>query len=433
MRMYDIIKRKRDGEELTDGEIKAVVDGYVRGEIPDYQFSALCMAIYFRGMTVNETTALTMAMRDSGAKMDFSGISGVRVDKHSTGGVGDKTSLIVAPIVASFGVKVAKISGRGLGHTGGTVDKLESISGFRTDLSFSEFESIVNETGLAIIGQSEDVAPADKKIYALRDVTATVDSIPLIASSIMSKKLAADDDCILLDVKTGNGAFLKTLDESRALAEIMIGIGKKAGKRMRALITDMDRPLGNAIGNTLEVQEAVQTLKGNGPSDLTSLCVELSAHMLNLAGLGTLDECRMKAAQAIADGTAYNRFRMMVERQGGDITYIDNPEKFRKAAFTYEVKAERDGYICDVNTEKYGVASLILGAGRKTKDDTVNHAAGIVLIKKTGDYVSSGDVIAVLYTDKSETAEQAAGQILTATAIGDHRPEQKSMVLDVVE
>ncbi|MBR0443302.1 MAG: thymidine phosphorylase, partial [Clostridia bacterium] len=283
MRAYDIIKKKRDGEILSDDEIRAFIQGYVRDEIADYQAAAFCMAVYFQGMNAAETTALTLAVRDSGDRLDFSRIHGIRVDKHSTGGVGDKTSLVIAPIVASLGVKVAKMSGRGLGHTGGTVDKLEAISGFRTQLATEEFERIVNEVGIAIVGQSAELAPADKKLYALRDVTATVDSIPLIASSIMGKKLAADDDCIVLDVKTGSGAFMKTLDESRELAKLMVEIGKRAGKKMLALITNMDRPLGYAIGNTLEVIEAIETLRGGGPEDLRELCVALAANMLYLA------------------------------------------------------------------------------------------------------------------------------------------------------
>ena len=291
MRVYDIIQKKRDGGVLTDAEINWIIDGYVKGEIPDYQIAALCMAIYFQGMTLEETTALTFAIRDSGDRLDFSDIHGLRVDKHSTGGVGDKTSLIVAPVVASLGVKVAKMSGRGLGHTGGTIDKLEAIPGFCTDLPVEQFKEIVNQTGIAIVGQNASLAPADKLLYALRDVTATVDSLPLIVSSIMGKKLAADDDCIVLDVKTGSGSFMKTAEKSRELAECMVEIGKRAGKRMRALITDMDRPLGYAIGNSLEVVEAIHTLQGKGPEDLTELCVALASHILELAEKGTYEEC----------------------------------------------------------------------------------------------------------------------------------------------
>ena len=291
MRMYDIIRKKRDGGELTKQEINFFIDGYVKGEIPDYQASALLMAIFFRGMSFDETVALTFAVRDSGQRLDFSAINGIRVDKHSTGGVGDKTSLVVAPLVASLGVKVAKMSGRGLGHTGGTIDKLESIPGFKTDISEEEFLKNVNEIGVCIVGQNKDLAPADKKLYALRDVTATVDSMPLVVSSIMGKKLAADDDCIVLDVKTGSGAFTKTIEASRDLAKTMVEIGKQAGKKMLALITDMDRPLGDAIGNTLEVKEAIDTLNGHGPEDFTEICVILATNMLYLAGKGSLEEC----------------------------------------------------------------------------------------------------------------------------------------------
>ena len=306
MRMYDIIQKKRDGGILSEAEIQWVIDGYIKGEIPDYQVAAFCMAIYFRGMNLEETTALTFAVRDSGDRLDFSDIKGLRVDKHSTGGVGDKTSLVVTPIVASLGVKVAKMSGRGLGHTGGTIDKLEAIPGFRTDLPIDEFKKIVNEIGIAIVGQSAELAPADKLLYALRDVTATVDSLPLIVSSIMGKKLAADDDCIVLDVKTGSGSFMKTAEASRNLAEWMVEIGKRAGKRMRALITDMDRPLGYAIGNSLEVVEAIETLKGNGPADLTELCIALSAHILCLAEKGSYAECEKMAKKAIENGKSAN-------------------------------------------------------------------------------------------------------------------------------
>lgn len=307
--MYDIIRKKRDGGELTTQEIKFFIDGYVNGEIPDYQASALLMAIFFKGMNFRETADLTFAVRDSGQRLDFSAINGIRVDKHSTGGVGDKTSLVVAPLVASLGVKVAKMSGRGLGHTGGTIDKLESIPGFKTDLSEEEFLKNVNEIGVCIVGQNRDLAPADKKLYALRDVTATVDSLPLVVSSIMGKKLAADDDCIVLDVKTGSGAFAKSLEDSRTLAKVMVDIGKQAGKKMLALITDMDRPLGNAIGNTLEVKEAIDTLNGHGPEDFTEICIILATNMLYLAGKGSMEECEKAVKGAIADKSAIETFK----------------------------------------------------------------------------------------------------------------------------
>lgn len=433
MRMFDIIKKKRDGGELSEKEIAWFIENYVKGEIPDYQAAALCMAIYYKGMTIDETTALTFAIRDSGDTLDFSNINGLRVDKHSTGGVGDKTSLVVTPIVASLGVKVAKMSGRGLGHTGGTIDKLEAIPGFRTDIPTEEFEEIVNNVGIAIVGQNATLAPADKLLYALRDVTATVDSLPLIVSSIMGKKLAADDDCIVLDVKTGSGSFMKTVDESRELAQVMVDIGRRAGKKMRALITDMDRPLGNAIGNSLEVIEAIETLKGNGPEDLTELCVALASHMLSLAEKGTYDECKEKVLAVIADGTALNTFANMVEAQGGNKDWILNPEKFPKAEFEKQVISEKSGYITGVDTEGYGVASLLLGAGRNTKEDVIDFAAGIYLCKKTGDYVNKGDVIATLYTEKFDTFDAAEKRLLEATVLSDEKPDEMPLILSVVE
>lgn len=433
MRMFDIIKKKRDGGELSQKEIAWFIDGYVNGEIPDYQAAALCMAIYYKGMTIDETTALTFAIRDSGDTLDFSNINGLRVDKHSTGGVGDKTSLVVTPIVASLGVKVAKMSGRGLGHTGGTIDKLEAIPGFRTDIPTEEFEEIVNNVGIAIVGQNATLAPADKLLYALRDVTATVDSLPLIVSSIMGKKLAADDDCIVLDVKTGSGSFMKTVEQSRELAQVMVDIGRRAGKKMRALITDMDRPLGNAIGNSLEVVEAIETLKGNGPDDLTELCVALASHMLSLAEKGTYDECEKKVLQVISDGTALNTFANMVKAQGGNSDWILNPEKFPKSRFEKAVISEKSGYITRVDTEGYGVASLMLGAGRNTKEDVIDFAAGIYLNKKTGDYVNKGDVIATLYTEKPETFAAAEKRLLEATVLSDEKPQDMPLVLSVVE
>ena len=433
MRMYDIIQKKRDGGILSDKEIQWFIESYVKGEIPDYQVAALCMAIYFRGMTLEETSALTFAVRDSGERLDFSDIHGLRVDKHSTGGVGDKTSLVVAPIVASLGVKVAKMSGRGLGHTGGTIDKLEAIPGFKTDIPVEEFKDIVNDIGIAIVGQNAELAPADKLLYALRDVTATVDSLPLIVSSIMGKKLAADDDCIVLDVKTGSGSFMKTREKSRELAEWMAAIGKKAGKRMRALITDMGTPLGFAIGNSLEVVEAIHTLQGKGPSDLTELCVALSAHILTLAEKGSYAECEEAARQAIANGTGLQMFANMVEAQGGDKEWILNPEKFPKAKYSHTVTAKESGYIVGVDTEGYGVASLLLGAGRNTKEDVIDPTAGIYLCAKTGDFVKKGDAIATLYASKENKFAAAEERLLKATFIGETAPEAIPLILDVVE
>lgn len=431
--MYDIIQKKRDGQVLSEAEIQWFIEGYASGKIPDYQVAALCMAIYFRGMTLEETAALTFAVRDSGEKLDLSDVSGLRVDKHSTGGVGDKTSLVVAPIVASLGVKVAKMSGRGLGHTGGTIDKLEAIPGFQTDIPVEEFKKIVNEVGIAIVGQNAELAPADKLLYALRDVTATVDSLPLIVSSIMGKKLAADDDCIVLDVKTGSGSFMKTPEKSRELAEWMVEIGKRAGKRMRALITDMDRPLGFAVGNSLEVIEAIETLQGKGPKDLTELCVVLSAHILNLAEKGDLATCEKLAREAIENGSALKMLARMVEVQGGDKECIFHPERFEKAKYSCSVFAPKSGYVTSVDTEGYGVASLLLGAGRNTKEDVIDMTAGLKLIKKTGDRVEEGEPIAVLYSAKENGFKAAKERLLAATQIGEKAPEEKPLVFAVVE
>ncbi len=433
MRAYDIIKRKRDGHALTEAEIRRFIEGYVAGDIPDYQAAALCMAIWFRGMDAAETAALTMAIRDSGDTLHFDHIQGLRVDKHSTGGVGDKTSLIVAPVVASLGVKVAKMSGRGLGHTGGTVDKLEAIRGFRTDLTTAEFETIVNRVGIAIVGQSADLAPADKLLYALRDVTATVDSLPLIASSIMGKKLAADDDCILLDVKTGSGAFMKTEADSRALAEAMVDIGKRAGKRTRALITDMDRPLGRAIGNSLEVIEAIETLNGRGPDDLTELCVALATHMLVISDRGTEAECEAEVRRVMTDGTALGTFADMVEAQGGDPNWIHQPERFPAAPYNRVVLAPADGFITAVNCEGYGTAALLLGAGRNRKEDVIDPTAGMILHAKTGDAVTKGQPIATLYTSRAELLDAAEEKLLDSTEIGAEAPEAWPLIFGVVE
>jgi len=433
MRMVDVIRKKRDGQELTKDEIDFFIKGYVEGQIPDYQVSALLMAIYYKGMNDRETADLTFAIRDSGDRLDFSKVNGIRVDKHSTGGVGDKTSLVVAPIVASLGVKVAKMSGRGLGHTGGTIDKLEAIPGFNTEIEEKKFIDIVNDIGICIVGQSKELAPADKKLYALRDVTSTVDSLPLIVSSIMGKKLAADDDCIVLDVKSGSGALCKTVEESKKLAKSMVDIGNRAGKAMRALITDMDRPLGNAIGNSLEVIEAVKALKGEGPKDLEDLCVILATNMLSLAKVGTYDECKLKVKEAIANGSAFDTFVKMVEAQGGDSSFIKDVSKFSVAPYTKEVKADKEGFICQVNTEKYGMASVILGAGRNRKEDNIDYSAGIMLNKKTGDYVYPGDVIATLYTSNESALAEANNMIILSTKICKEPPIVRPLVLGIVQ
>ena len=433
MRMYDIIKKKRDGLALTEQEIHFFIDGYVKGEIPDYQAAAFLMAVYYKGMNLDETRALTFAVRDSGVTLDFSNIDGIRVDKHSTGGVGDKTSLVVAPIVASLGVKVAKMSGRGLGHTGGTIDKLEAIPGFQTDLSEEEFISIVNDLGVCIVGQSHELAPADKKLYALRDVTATVDCLPLIVSSIMGKKLAADDDCIVLDVKTGSGAFCKTVEESVRLASVMVDIGKSAGKKMLALITDMDRPLGANIGNSLEVIEAINTLRGNGPEDFTEVCLILATNMIYLAGKGTMEECEAMVKKSIEDGSALETLAKMVKAQHGNNSVIYNPDLFPKAKYSREVKADKSGYIVRVDTEGYGIASLLLGAGRNTKEESIDFSAGITLVKKTGDKVEEGDVIAVLYTNDENRFPSAVDRFMKSTEIGAEKPEERPLVFERVE
>jgi len=433
MRMYDLITKKKHGGVLTDAEIEYMVDGYVKGEIPDYQMSAMLMAIWFEGMNSHEITELTKCMAKSGDMIDLSGIPGKKVDKHSTGGVGDKTTLIVAPIVAACGGKVAKMSGRGLGHTGGTVDKLESIPGYQTALDREKFFNTVKKCGVSVIGQSGNLAPADKKLYALRDVTATVDSIPLIASSIMSKKIAAGSDCILLDVKTGSGAFMKTLDDSIKLAQTMVNIGEGAGRRTVALITDMDTPLGYGIGNSIEVMESMDVLKGKGPDDLREVSLQLAANMLYLVGKGTPEECRAMAEKAIADGSAFETFCTMVREQGGDDSVLRDYSKFKKAPYTAEVLAERDGFITKMNAEEVGETSVVLGAGRETKDSPIDFSAGLILHKKYGDAVKKGDSLVTLYTSKESALKDAEAMYREAVQIGDERPEKEPLVYARVE
>lgn len=428
MRMYDIITKKRNGEILTNEEIKFFIDGYVKGDIPDYQVSALLMAIYFKGMTPEETANLTMCMARSGDIVDLSLIPGIKVDKHSTGGVGDKTTLIISPIVASLGVKVAKMSGRGLGHTGGTIDKLESIPGFKTDLDRETFFDIVKNVGVSVIGQTGNLGPADKKLYALRDVTATIESIPLIASSIMSKKIAAGSDCILLDVKAGSGAFMKTSDEAIKLAKAMVEIGENVGKKTIALITDMDRPLGTAIGNSLEVIEACDTLKGSGPRDLTEICIELASNMLCLAGKGTIDECKIAAKKVIDDGTAFKKLKEMVQFQGGDVSVIENSNNFKRAKAEHNVVAATSGYISSMDTEQCGIASVILGAGRENKESSIDFSAGIVLQKTIGDYVNAGDTIATLYSGDISKCISAQELLCKAIHISSKEPQSSPVV-----
>lgn len=428
MRMYDILAKKRDGGILTDEQIQFFIDGYVSGAIPDYQASALLMAIFLKGMTPHETAALTRSMAQSGDLVDLSSIDGIKVDKHSTGGVGDKTTLIVAPVVASLGVRVAKMSGRGLGHTGGTVDKLESIPGFRTTLDREAFFDVVRRVGVSVIGQSGNLAPADKKLYALRDVTATVNSIPLIASSIMSKKIAAGSDRILLDVKTGSGAFMKTLEDSIALAKEMVSIGEHVGRRTVALITDMDRPLGCAIGNALEVCEACETLQGRGPADLTEVCIELAANMLWLAEKGELAQCRSLARQQIANGEAFAKLKEMVQAQGGDTSVLDDPSRFDRSNVCYEVLAQREGFLYAMDTERCGIASMELGAGREKKEDPIDYSAGIVLRKKVGDFVRKGEVLASFYSSEESKCRTAEQTFTQALRIQDARPKQTALI-----
>lgn len=433
MRMYDIIHKKRNGGELSEKEINFFVNGYTDGSIPDYQASALCMAIYFRGMSADETAALTLAMADSGDRIDLSGIDGFTVDKHSTGGVGDKTSLIVAPIVAANGGKVAKMSGRGLGHTGGTVDKLESIPGFRTSLTPDEFIKQVNDIGLCIVGQTGELAPADKKLYALRDVTATVESIPLIASSIMSKKLAAGSQGIVLDVKTGSGAFMKTVEDSERLAGEMVSIGKAAGRKVTALITDMDIPLGASVGNSLEVIEAIKTLKGEGEKNLTEVCLSLAAQMLCMVTGRDDMVCRKMAKKSIEDGSALNKLREMITAQGGNADVIDSSCAFKQPKISVDIISEREGYISRTDAERVGIASVILGAGREKKGDPIDPSAGIILKKKTGDSVSKGDVLATFYTDDETRIDVAKREFLDALIFGNEKPSKQKLIYKIIK
>ncbi|NLV49874.1 MAG: thymidine phosphorylase [Clostridiales bacterium] len=433
MDMYDIIRRKRDGHELTDDDIAVFINGCCDGSIPDYQISALLMAIWFRGMTEAETAALTLRMEHSGETVDLTDIDGLTVDKHSTGGVGDKTTLAVAPILAACGLKIPKMSGRGLGHTGGTIDKLESIPGFDTALGREKMISVVKETGLCVVGQSSRLVPADKKLYALRDVTATVDSMPLIASSIMSKKLAAGAKLIVLDVKYGSGAFLTGAEDAVSLASLMVRLGEAAGRRVSALITYMDEPLGRAVGNSLEVAEAVETLRGKGPEDFMELVIALSADALYIAGLGGRGECADMARCAIKDGTALRRLRAMVAAQGGDPAYIDDPGLFGKAEFTVEVPSPAEGYISEMDTAAIGRVSTALGAGRLTADEAVDHSAGIMIYKKKGAFVKVGETLAVLHTNRERAIAGAVRDYADAIAISQRPPEKAPLIYASVD
>ena len=403
MRMIDIIEKKRDGKSLKREEIEFFVNGYTHGEVPDYQASSLAMAIFFQDMNDEERAALTMSMVNSGEKIDLSDINGIKVDKHSTGGVGDTATLVLAPLVAAVGVPVAKMSGRGLGHTGGTIDKLESVKGFNVEISEKDFIKLVNDNQVAVIGQSGNLTPADKKLYALRDVTGTVNSIPLIASSIMSKKIAAGADAIVLDVKTGSGAFMKTLDDAEALAHAMVRIGNNVGRNTMAIISDVSQPLGNAIGNALELKEAIATLKGNGPKDLTELVLTLGSQMVVLAEQATsLDEARQMLIDAIKTGKALNKFKTFLSNQGGDDSIVDSPEKLPSAKYQVEFKAKKDGYITEIIANEIGVASMMLGAGRQTKEDVIDLGVGIVLNKKVGEHVEKGENILTIHTNTKE-------------------------------
>lgn len=433
MRMVDVIAKKRDGQALTKEEIDFVIAGYTNDEIPDYQMSALAMALYFQDMTTEERVNLTMAMVESGDQINLSDIDGIKVDKHSTGGVGDTTTLILAPLVAAVGVPVAKMSGRGLGHTGGTIDKLESIEGFQVELDGKTFNQLVNKNKIAVVGQSGNLTPADKKLYSLRDVTATVNSIPLIASSIMSKKIASGADAIVLDVKTGSGAFMKELDDAKALAKAMVQIGNGAGRNTIAVISDMNQPLGFAIGNALEVKEAIDTLHGHGPADLHELCLTLGSQMVYLANkANSIEEARSMLEDAIQSGKAIEKFKTFLSSQGGDASVVDDPTKLPTAAYQMEVKATADGYISDIIADEIGIAASMLGAGRITKDSTIDLAVGLVLQKKVGDPVKEGESIVTIHSNKADVAE-VIEKIQQAYTITEQEPAENRLVYGVID
>ncbi|HAR6244665.1 pyrimidine-nucleoside phosphorylase [Staphylococcus pseudintermedius] len=431
MRMVDIIAKKRDGHALTKEEIEFVVNGYTNDDIPDYQMSSLAMAIFFQDMTDEERAYLTMAMVESGDQIDLSNIEGIKVDKHSTGGVGDTTTLVLAPLVAALDVPVAKMSGRGLGHTGGTIDKLESVEGFHVEISEEAFVKLVNEDKVAVIGQTGNLTPADKKIYALRDVTATVNSIPLIASSIMSKKIAAGADAIVLDVKTGNGAFMKTVDDAEQLAHAMVKIGNQVGRQTMAIISDMSQPLGRAIGNALELQEAIDTLKGEGPEDLTELVLTLGSQMVVLAQKAKdLDEARGMLQEVIDNGKALEKFKTFLSNQGGDASVVDDPSKLPTAQYQFELPAKRSGVVSEMIANEIGIASMMLGAGRQTKEDVIDLAVGLVLNKKVGDRVEEGESLLTIYAN-SEDVEQVKKKLYDNITISDHA-EQPQLIHTII-
>ncbi|HML38581.1 MAG TPA: pyrimidine-nucleoside phosphorylase [Bacillota bacterium] len=433
MNMYDIIFKKREGGVLTKEEIEFFVDGYTEGTIPDYQAAALLMAIFFKKMNRTETYELTRAMKNSGDIVDLSGISGVKVDKHSTGGVGDKTTLVVGPVAAACGVPIAKMSGRGLGFTGGTVDKMESIPGFRTTLEADEFISLVNRVGLSVIGQTAHIAPADKKLYALRDVTATVDNLSLITSSVMSKKLASGSDAIVLDVKCGSGAFMERFEDACELGELMVGIGKADGKKTIALVTDMSQPLGYAVGNSLEVMEAIETLKGNGPKDITELSLALASYMIYAGDKADSPENAYKLADfALKSGAALRKLSEFIEGQGGDPKVINNYHLFPKPCRHLDVRAKTNGYIGEIDARAIGLASQHSGAGRVVKEDIIDLSAGIMLHKKTGEYVKKGDLLATVYGNEKDRVEAGAKEALAAFHLKEIRPEGQSLIRKVI-
>lgn len=444
MNTYDLIMKKRNGGMLDKEEIDYLVTGYTNGSIPDYQMSAFLMAVYFQGMNHEETANLTLAMADSGERLDLSAIHGIKVDKHSTGGVGDKTSLIVGPILASLGVPVAKMSGRGLGHTGGTIDKLEGIPGFSTGISKEDFIKQVNDIGLSIVGQTANLAPADKKIYALRDVTATVDNVSLIAASIMSKKIAAGADAIVLDVKVGSGAFMKTLEDARLLAKTMVAIGEMAGRKTIAVITDMNEPLGNTVGNILEVKEAVECLKGKGEERLMAVSKTLASHMLMAAGKADdIKEAEQSVNEAVVSGRAFDKFKSFVTAQGGDASYVENPDKFDKAQYTYTVTGKElflskektaawEAYLTSCDNQEIGLASMILGGGRQTKESEIDLTVGIILEKHLGDKITKSDIIATLYANDMEKLSEAKERFVHAYTLSDEDKFNNNIVYEVI-
>ncbi|MBY7143442.1 pyrimidine-nucleoside phosphorylase [Virgibacillus sp. NKC19-3] len=432
MRVYDVIEKKRDGKALTQEEIQFFIDGYTNGEIPDYQASALLMAIYFQDMTKEERANLTTAMVKSGDQIDLSAISGIKVDKHSTGGVGDTTTLILAPMVASLGVAIAKMSGRGLGHTGGTIDKLEAVPGFHTEITNNEFIDLVNKNKVAVVGQSGNLTPADKKIYGLRDVTATVNSIPLIASSIMSKKIASGADAIVLDVKTGAGAFMKDISEAKELASAMVSIGNQVGRSTMAVISDMSQPLGNAIGNALEVKEAIETLRGQGPEDLTELCLTLGSQMVVLANkANSIEEARARLKENLMNGKAFEQFKIFLASQGGEVNVADSPELLAQATHKIELPSKQSGTVANIIADDVGTAAMMLGAGRATKDSEIDLAVGIVLHKKVGDDVKEGESLLTIHANRQDV-EDVKEKLYASIVVSNTAVQAPKLIHDTI-